>query len=224
VLLAEQDHPGHHGVEEGRAERARPAHFAARVVPGADQIEVAAAVDLAAAEEESVEPALGGQVEQPVKALPRRMPSTRIRGSRARANMAAVPGIGESMPTATLRQPSRSRAMTAIKSSSRRQSMALAVVRSCRGRARVAGVAKPRQVSGKALLGLGQADVVGELRRIGPIGVVEGQRPGAGLGLGDGADVERRDGAGRGLVLGQQVAVDDLLDRDQGLLGRGPWS
>jgi hypothetical protein len=26
VLFAEQDHPGHHGVEEGRAERARPAH------------------------------------------------------------------------------------------------------------------------------------------------------------------------------------------------------
>ena len=64
MFLAEQDHFRHHGVEEGRAEGARPAYVGPRIIPGADQVEVAAAVDLAAAEEKGVEPALSRQVKQ----------------------------------------------------------------------------------------------------------------------------------------------------------------
>jgi len=64
VLLAEQDDPRHHEGQEGRAEGARPAHFCARIVARSDQVDVARAVDLPAAEEEGVDPALGRAIEQ----------------------------------------------------------------------------------------------------------------------------------------------------------------
>ena len=64
MLLPEQDHPRHHEVHEGGAERARPAHFASRVAAHADEVDVGRAVDLAAAQEEGVDAPLRRAVEQ----------------------------------------------------------------------------------------------------------------------------------------------------------------
>jgi hypothetical protein len=64
VLFAEQDHAGHQEIEVAGAEAAGPAHLARRIGPGADQIDVAGPIDLAAAQEERVEPPLRRQIEQ----------------------------------------------------------------------------------------------------------------------------------------------------------------
>jgi hypothetical protein len=64
VLLAKQDDARHQEVQVRRAERTRPAHRRNRIVAGAHQIDVGLAVDLPAAEEERVDPALRGQVEE----------------------------------------------------------------------------------------------------------------------------------------------------------------
>src|SRR5215475_5219915 len=64
VLEPEQDHLGHDVVEVRRAERAGKAHPRARVVADGDQVDVARAVDLSAGEEEHVDTALAGAVEE----------------------------------------------------------------------------------------------------------------------------------------------------------------
>ena len=64
MFLAKQDHARHDVIEEGRAERAGPAHAAVGIVAGADQVDIALAVDLAAAEKERIDAALRGAIEQ----------------------------------------------------------------------------------------------------------------------------------------------------------------
>ncbi|MDE2396698.1 MAG: hypothetical protein KGM91_14780, partial [Burkholderiales bacterium] len=64
VLPAEQDDPRHDEIKVGRAEATRPAHFAARVGAGADEVDVGAAVDLAAAQEEGIDAAAAGEIEE----------------------------------------------------------------------------------------------------------------------------------------------------------------
>ena len=64
VLEPEQDHLGHDVVQVGRAERAGEAHLRVLVVADADEVDVALAVDLPAREEEHVDAALAGAVEQ----------------------------------------------------------------------------------------------------------------------------------------------------------------
>ena len=60
----EEDHPRHHEVHVGGAERAWPAHPASRVAADADEVDVGLAVDLPAAQEEGVDPPLRGAIEQ----------------------------------------------------------------------------------------------------------------------------------------------------------------
>src|SRR5438128_1566838 len=64
VLEPEQDHLGHDVIEVRGAERARKANRRVRVVADADEVDVALAVDLSAREEEHVDAALAGAVEQ----------------------------------------------------------------------------------------------------------------------------------------------------------------
>src|SRR5215472_9053728 len=64
VLEPEQDHLGHDVIEVGGTERARKTHRRVRVVADADEVDVALAVDLSAREEEHVDAALPGTVEQ----------------------------------------------------------------------------------------------------------------------------------------------------------------
>jgi hypothetical protein len=64
VLEPEQDHLGHDVIEVGRPEGARKAHRRLRVVADADEVDIALAVDLSAREEERVDAALPGAVEQ----------------------------------------------------------------------------------------------------------------------------------------------------------------
>ena len=64
VLLPEENDARHHVIEQPRAERAGPTRRGARVVARADQIDVALAVDLTAAEKEGIDPSLGGAVEE----------------------------------------------------------------------------------------------------------------------------------------------------------------
>src|SRR5687768_3361268 len=64
VLFAKQDRPGDHRVHERRAEGAREA-----LAVDAHQVDRRAAVDLRPAEEESVDPALPGQVEELARAF-----------------------------------------------------------------------------------------------------------------------------------------------------------
>ena len=64
VFFAKQDHARHQKVQIRRTERSWPAHRRIRVVAGTDKIDVGLAVDLAAAKEERVYPALRGEVEQ----------------------------------------------------------------------------------------------------------------------------------------------------------------
>ena len=64
VLEAKQDHLRHDVIEIAGAERAGETHAWAFVVADADQIDVAFAVDLAAREEEHIDTALAGAVEQ----------------------------------------------------------------------------------------------------------------------------------------------------------------
>ena len=125
MLLAEQDHPRHQEIEIGGAERAGPAHPASRIAADADQVDVGLAVDLAAAEEEGVDPALRGAVEQLAAAVGERVvplaaenrDPQRRRDALARASSAAAPGIGEAAPTATWRRPASMPARTSISSS-----------------------------------------------------------------------------------------------------------
>ncbi len=69
MLQAEQDDARHEVIEIGRAEGARPAHRAPRIAANPHQVQVGLAVDLAAAQEEGVDPALGGAVEQLLAAI-----------------------------------------------------------------------------------------------------------------------------------------------------------
>src|SRR5262245_36774437 len=69
VLEPEQDHLGHDVIEVRRAERAWKAHRRMRVVADADEVDVARAVDLSAREEEHVDAALAGGVEQLAPAI-----------------------------------------------------------------------------------------------------------------------------------------------------------
>src|SRR5664279_2030096 len=69
MLDPEQDHLGHHVIEIGRAERAGEAHLRMIVVAGRYQIDVALAVDLPAGEEEHIDAALPGAVEQFARAV-----------------------------------------------------------------------------------------------------------------------------------------------------------
>src|SRR5262252_5671110 len=69
VLEAEQDHLGHDVIEVRGAERARKAHRRVRIVADADEVDVALAVDLSAREEEHVDAALPGAVEQLAPAI-----------------------------------------------------------------------------------------------------------------------------------------------------------
>src|ERR1700730_9019278 len=69
VLEAEQDHLGHDVIEVRGAERARKANGRVRVVADADEVDVALAVDLSAREEEHVDAALAGAIEQLASAV-----------------------------------------------------------------------------------------------------------------------------------------------------------
>ena len=73
MLLAEQDHPRHQEIEIGGAERARPAHPAVGIAADAHEVDVGLPVDLAAAEEEGIDPALRGAVEQLAPAVGERV-------------------------------------------------------------------------------------------------------------------------------------------------------
>ena len=111
MLGAEQDHLRHHVIEIGRAERAGEARRRLVVVADADEVDVAFAVDLAAGEEEHVDAALAGAVEQLAPAVGEEgvPPAAEQRhvgpavAARARASSAAAAGIGEALPTATWR-------------------------------------------------------------------------------------------------------------------------
>ena len=69
VLEPEQDHLGHDVIEVRRAERAWKAHRRVLVVADADEVDVALTVDLSAREEEHVDAALAGAVEQLAPAI-----------------------------------------------------------------------------------------------------------------------------------------------------------
>ena len=56
------------------------------------------------------------------------------------------------------------------------------------------------------------------MRGIGRIGTAQPDRPGALLRFGDGGDIEAGNGARRRRLVGQQVALDDLLGGDQAFL------
>lgn len=96
VLLAEPDRARHHHVHERRAEAAGEARGPAR--PGADpnQVDVGLAIDLAAAEEEQVNPLLAGQVEQLARALGERIaaPLVQQRQADVMAELAHEPAGG----------------------------------------------------------------------------------------------------------------------------------
>ena len=64
VLLAEENDARHQVVEVGRAERTGEADLALGIVADAHQVDVAGPIDLAAAEEEGIDAALGGAIEE----------------------------------------------------------------------------------------------------------------------------------------------------------------
>jgi hypothetical protein len=64
VLDAEQDYFWHDVIQIGGTERAGKTHLRMLVFANGDEVDVALAVDLAAREEEHIEPALAGAVEQ----------------------------------------------------------------------------------------------------------------------------------------------------------------
>ena len=126
VLLPEQNDAGHGEVEVGGPERARPARCGPWILACPDEIDVPAAVDLASAKEEGVDPALAGAVEQLDGAVGEEVvldgPRMEMRTGGApaclfcaRSSIAPAAGIGEAAPTATCRTPSRSRAIVAIR-------------------------------------------------------------------------------------------------------------
>src|SRR5215216_2589366 len=64
VLEPKQDDLGYDVIEVGGAERAGKAHLRPRVIADGDEVDIAFAVDLSAREEECVDAALPGAVEQ----------------------------------------------------------------------------------------------------------------------------------------------------------------
>src|SRR3954454_15529662 len=64
MLLAKQDHPRDEKVHIGRAERAGPAHFAAWVLTGADQVDIGLSIDLPAAQKKRIHSALRREIER----------------------------------------------------------------------------------------------------------------------------------------------------------------
>ena len=105
MFLPEQDHPRHHEIHEGGAERARPAH-PPRVARTAE-VDVGRAVDLAAAQEEGVDAPLRRAVEQLDVAVGERIVPLAAEdrhaqaASRAFAREERRASIGEAAPTAT---------------------------------------------------------------------------------------------------------------------------
>jgi hypothetical protein len=64
MLLAEQDDPWHQKIEIGRAKGSRPANIGRGIAASADEVDVAFAVDLPAAEEEGVDAPLRSTIEE----------------------------------------------------------------------------------------------------------------------------------------------------------------
>src|SRR5689334_23475147 len=129
---------------------------------------------------------------------------------RWRARRAAVAGIGDCAPAATWRASAKSRISAIARTSSSRARG------SSRGAAGIEHVLV--EIATETLLGRGAAGVFGKVRAICRIALGERKRPGAALGNRHRLDVEGRDGAGGGGDVGEEVAFDHFLDRDEGAL------
>src|SRR6185437_15215681 len=148
-----------------------------------------------------------------VKKLWRSLASSETKGRpppRWRASSAAVAGIGEAAPTSTCRTPSRRRRITAASSSSSRKAGAVTSRRLA-----VEDIAV--EITLEPIRRRGERGVFGEMRLVALVLAGERQRPGAPRRHGDGLDIEGGEDAGRACLAGEEIAVMDALDGDDGL-------
>src|SRR5450755_2373920 len=138
---------------------------------------------------------------------------------RALASSAAMAGIGEALPTAMWRTSPIRRVMTSASNSSSRQAVeGGAFTRpSSRG---AAGMDVLLEITGEPLGGGGEAGIFAHMGEVGGIMVGQAERPAAVLGDRDRIHIETRQGARREHGIVEQIAVDELLHGDHGLLAR----
>src|SRR5450631_2939337 len=139
---------------------------------------------------------------------------------RTLASSAAMAGIGEALPTAMWRTSPIRRVMTSASSSSSRQAVdgdTTFTRPSSRG---AAGMDVLLEVAGETLGGGGEAGIFAHMDEVGGIMAGQAERPAAVLGDRDRIHIETRQGARREHGIVEQIAVDELLHGDHGLLAR----